>query len=293
MLQRPFGNNGFQVSVLGFGAGHIGSDQLSEPEAGNLLDAALELGITLIDTARGYGLSEERIGRHLAHRRGEFILSSKGGYGVEGLPDWTGQNISKGIERALKLMKTDLIDIFHLHSCPLETAQREDILGALEQAKQQGQIRVAAYSAENDALHWAVGSGHFGGVQTSVNLFDQRNQNRALPTALEQGVGVIAKRPLANVPWQFDQRPVGRYAEEYWHRMKTMGLEPVGMDWLELALRYSAHVPGVSSIIVGTSNLENLRKNAELVAKGPLPEDEVSRWREAFKSHDNGWVGQV
>lgn len=293
MQQRPFGNSGFRVSVLGFGAGHMGSSALSEAEVGRLLEGVLELGITLIDTARGYGLSEERIGRHLAHRRSEFILSSKGGYGVEGVPDWSPQAITQGIERALRLMRTDHIDIFHLHSCPLETAQREDILAALEGARQEGKIRLAAYSAENQALEWAVQSGHFGGVQTSVNLFDQRNQALALPGALERGVGVIAKRPLANVPWQFAERPLGQYAEEYWQRMKAMGLEPQGMDWLELALRFSAYTPGVSSIIVGTGKLENLRNNADLVAKGPLPQSEALRWREAFQSHDRGWVGQV
>ena len=278
---------------MGFGAGHIGSPALSEAQVGRLLEGVLEAGITLIDTARGYGLSEERIGRHLAHRRGEFILSSKGGYGVEGLPDWSGQTITRGIERALRLMKTDSIDIFHLHSCPLETAQREDILAALEEAKHQGKIRVAAYSAENQALEWAVQSGYFGGVQTSVNLFDQHNQRVALPLALERGVGVIAKRPLANVPWQFAERPVVHYAEEYWQRMNTMGLEPQGMEWLELALRFSAYTPGVSSIIVGTGKLDNLRKNADLVAKGPLPPAETRRWREAFQKHGQGWLGQV
>lgn len=293
MNYRPFGTQGFSVSILGFGAAHVGNSAFEESEAERILNAVLDLGINLIDTARGYGLSEERIGRYLAHRRGEYILSSKGGYGVEGVPDWTGEVITKGIERALRLMQTEHIDIFHLHSCPLEIAQREDILKALEQARQAGQIRIAAYSAENAALEWAVGCGHFGSVQTSVNLFDQRNQISALPTALQKGVGVIAKRPVANVPWQFEARPVGQYAEEYWHRMKTMALEPIGMDWHELALRYSAHVPGVSSIIAGTRSLKNLRKNVELVNKGPLPQSEVERWNAAFAAHDNGWIGQV
>jgi aryl-alcohol dehydrogenase-like predicted oxidoreductase len=296
--QRPFGNSGFSVSVLGFGAGHIGGHERSDHDAGHLLNSVLDLGVTLLDTARGYGLSEERIGRHLSHRRDEFVLSTKGGYGVDGVADWTPEVVTQGIENALRRMNTDRIDIFHLHSCPLETLRRDDLLGALEAARAKGLIRVAAYSGENDALEWAVNSGRFGGVQTSVNLFDQRNQNTVLPAAQESGVGVIAKRPIGNAAWTHDTRPVGQYAETYWHRLKTMNLEPQNRDgtpgdWLETALRFSAHAPGVSSIIVGTGNLTHLRRNAELLARGPLPEGEIQRWREAFAAHDHGWEGQV
>ena len=73
METRAFGNTGLRVSVLGFGAGHVGGDDLSEGEASRLLNEVLDLGVTLIDTARSYGLSEERVGRHLAHRRDAFV----------------------------------------------------------------------------------------------------------------------------------------------------------------------------------------------------------------------------
>ena len=292
MEQRPFGASGFSVSVLGFGAGHIGGHELSEADAAHLLNAVLDLGVTLVDTARGYGLSEERIGRHLSHRRAEFILSTKGGYGVDGVPDWTPEVVTRGIEDALRRMNTDYLDIFHFHSCPLETLRRDDLLEALEAARAQGLIRVAAYSGENEALSWAVQSGRFGGVQTSVNLFDQRNASD-LRVAQQSGLGVIAKRPIANAAWQYDTRPVGQYAEEYWHRLKTMSLEPGNHDWLGTALRFSAYTPGVSSIIVGTAKLEHLKRNAEQLSRGTLDDVEVARWRDAFKTHDQGWEGQV
>ena len=87
MLLRPYGSTGLQVPALGFGAGQIGDASRDEGEVRRLLNTELDLGVTLIDTARGDGLSEERIGRHLAHRRGEFVLSTKVGYGIQGLPD--------------------------------------------------------------------------------------------------------------------------------------------------------------------------------------------------------------
>ncbi len=100
-MERAFGKQGFSVSALGLGAGPIGDPALDEAQVGALLNQALDLGITLIDTARSYGLSEERIGRHLAHRRHQFILSTKVGYGIRGHKDWTYACVSAGIDAAL------------------------------------------------------------------------------------------------------------------------------------------------------------------------------------------------
>lgn len=284
------------MSVLGLGAAQVGGNGVSEAQAERLLNATLDLGVTLIDTARGYGLSEERVGRYLAARRDEFVLSSKGGYGVEGVPDWTGESITRGIEAALRRLNTDRIDVMHLHSCPREVLERGEVIGALEEAVHAGLVRIAAYSGDADPLAWAVASGRFASIETSVNIFDQQVIELALPSATEHGLGVIAKRPLGNVPWTFPERPVGAYALAYWDRMHTMGadLEAArgGLDWAELCLRFTAFTAGVSSLITGTANPEHLTRNAELVARGPLPAEQYSALRAAFKAHDAGWLGQ-
>ncbi|SMB90022.1 aldo/keto reductase [Deinococcus hopiensis] len=293
MMQREFGKTGLRVGVLGLGAGQVGAEALSETEAERLLHRALDLGLTLIDTARGYGLSEERIGRHLARRRDEFVLSSKGGYGAEGTEDWSPQSISRGVERALRLLKTERIDIFHLHSCPLDTLQREDLLGALGEVRAAGLIGVAAYSGENEALFWAVQSGHFGSVETSVSVADQRSLHHALPLAAKKGLGVIAKRPIANAAWQFRERPAGQYAEVYWERLQALRLDPGGLGWPEFALRFSAFAPGVSSAIVGTASLQNLEWNAQVVEAGPLPQALLAHVEAAWQAHGQAWGGEV
>ena len=87
--RRQFGQTGMMVSILGLGGGQIGSSQLSEADAERLLNGALDAGINLIDTARGYGLSEERIGNYLSARRDEFFISTKVGYSIPGHKDWT------------------------------------------------------------------------------------------------------------------------------------------------------------------------------------------------------------
>ncbi len=295
MQTRDLGKSGLRVSALGFGAMHINDERVSEAAAAALLNKVLDLGITLIDTARGYGLSEERIGRHLAHRRSEFVLSSKLGYGVEGQPDWTYDCIVQGVERALRLMRTDVLDIAHLHSCPLEILQRGEVTRALLECQRAGKIRVAAYSGDNAELAWAIASGDFGAVQTSINICDQVNLAQRLPDALARGLGVIAKRPIAGAVWRRSARPDDHAEGAYWDRWQAMRLEQAlpEADWQDLALRFSAHLPGVASCIVGTGKVEHLERNLAAVAKGPLPAEQTALLRQRFAASQEDWPGLI
>ena len=292
MEKRNFGKSGLSVSVLGFGAGHIGSKKITENEVSILLNSVLDLGINLIDTARGYGLSEERIGKYISHRRNEFILSTKVGYRIPGFKDWTYDCIIVGIDEALRIMKTDYIDIVHLHSCTLDTLKNSEVIDALNKTVEDGKVRVAAYSGENEELKFAVDSGFFGSIQTSLNITDQRNIDTILPLAKDKGIGVIAKRPLANTPWIYDEKPFGEYCEEYWVRWKEMNLD-LGMDWNESAIRFAAYTFGVDTIIAGTSNIDHLKSNLEVLNKGPLPDEIYNEIRNAFRKNDTGWIGQI
>jgi aryl-alcohol dehydrogenase-like predicted oxidoreductase len=290
---RPFGRTGLTVPVLGFGAGHVGDPSLDEAEVSRLLHGALDLGVTLIDTARSYGLSEERIGRHLAGRRDEFVLSTKVGYGIPGYHDWTGPVIAAGVDAALGRLRTDRIDVVHLHSCPLDVLERGEVVAALQAAVAAGKVRVAAYSGDNAPLEWAIASGAFGSIEVSVNLVDQRAIERALPAARERGLGVIAKRPAANAPWRFTERPAAVDVALYWDRWRALGLDPGDHDWTELSLRFAAWQDGVHCAIVGTSRLDHLRRNVEQVEKGPLPAEMVAAIRAAFRACGAGWEGQI
>lgn len=292
MEYRNFGNTGLSVSALGFGAGLIGDEKLAENDVVEILNSALDEGITLFDTARGYGISEQRIGKHLAHRRHEFVLSTKVGYGIEGHQDWTYSCILAGIDEALRRLNTDYIDIVHLHSCPTGTLHHGEVVEALELAVEQGKVRVAAYSGDNEPLDTAVHSNRFGSAMASLNICDQGAIDRILHVAKDKGMGFIAKRPIANAPWRFAEQPVGHYCEEYWHRLKAMGLE-WQMDPLEVALRFAAFTYGVDSCIVGTTNVKHLRKNAAQIANGKLPDAMVAEIQSAFRQHSQDWIGQA
>ncbi len=292
MIQNPLGRTGLAVSALGFGAMHLHDERTTEAEAGALLNQVLDEGITLIDTARGYGLSEARIGRHIARRRGEFLLSTKVGYGVEGQPDWTYDCIVQGVERALRLMKTDHLDIVHLHSCPLPVLQQGDVVRALQDCRDSGKLRVAAYSGDNAEVDFAIESGAFGSLQTSISLCDQAHLKTRAARADHAGMGVIAKRPLAGAVWRHAERP-GDFAEgRYWDRFQAMGL-PMQDDWADVALRFVAFHSGAASAIVGTARPENLRRNLDAIARGPLPAALAVSLRAAFGRHGDAWPGLI
>ncbi len=292
MDARPFGKTGLTVPVLGLGTGRIGGEDVPEGVVEELLGAALDLGVTLIDTARSYGLAEARIGQYLSHRRDEFVLSTKGGYGAIGEADWTPGAVTRGIELALETMRTDCIDVFHLHSCPKETALRDDIGAALEHAREAGKIRVVAYAGDGEGLGAAIRSGRFGSVQCSVSLFDQKNLETLVARAAEGGLGVIAKRPLANAVWLEHDWPAGETAD-YWERMQAMQLSPGPDGWLDLGVRFSAFAPGVSCAIVGTANPSHLAECVEAVDRGPLPADLRARIETAFATKDRGWAAKI
>jgi aryl-alcohol dehydrogenase-like predicted oxidoreductase len=292
MPRRRLGNTGLEVSALGLGAGQLGQAELDPAGVERCLATAVEAGINLFDAARSYGAAEERLGHFLRERRKDVVLSTKGGYGVENVPDWTGPCISQGVDRALTAFGTDWIDVFHLHSCPLAVAQRDDILSALEGARAQGKIRVAGYAGEGEALAWAVESGYFGAIECSVNIVDQVNAPLVLKAA-ERGVGVIAKRPLANAVWRHPHRPDAPDAGEYWSRFQTLTLDTGGLDWAEVALRFSAHLPGVSGAIVGTASSLNVTRNSAALQRGPLGPELLAGLLRHFETAGRLWAGVI
>lgn len=292
MQKRKFGRSGLEVSPLGFGAGQIGDDSLSEREAESLLHSLLDLGISFIDTARGYGLSEERIGKYLAHRREEYILSTKVGYGIEGVQDWTYDCIIKGVDTARKQLRTGVIDVVHLHSCSEYILRNNGVMDALLDCRDRGWLKVAAYSGENEDLAFALHSGMMQSLQTSVNLFDQKSLNRYIPEAKELGHGIVGKRSLANVCWQHQSQPYGHYCEQYWLRMKELQYK-TELPFHELALRFAVFSGGTDTALVGGKNADNIRRNIAIVEKGPLQEELVKMIKNRYNETGSRWEGLI
>src|ERR1035438_6219095 len=191
MEYREFGNTGLNVSAIGLGTTHLGKATFSDQDAEKLLNRIVDLGITLIDTAKAYGEAERRIGMYLSHRRNEIVISTKAGKDYDYIPEFKYQDILSDIDRSLKLLKTDRIDILHLHSCSKEDLEKGEAILALEKAKEQGKIRLMAYSGENEALSYAISTGRFDSIQCSVNICDQRAMGDQIPEARIKGLGII------------------------------------------------------------------------------------------------------
>jgi aryl-alcohol dehydrogenase-like predicted oxidoreductase len=284
-LTRELGTTGLRAGRIGLGAGPLGLDELDERDVDRLIGTALELGIDLIDTARSYGSSEERLGRHLEGRRDRVVLSTKIGYDIPGTADWTAPCIEAGVDRALRVLRTDRIDLVHLHSCPREILERGDVIAALDRARAAGKLRVAAYSGDNDALAYAIASGAFGSIQCSLSVCDQA-AIELVPRAREAGLGVIAKRPLANAPWQSPDSP---YAD----RWAVLGRELDLGDHAphELALRFAVFSTGAHVSLIGTRSPAHLREAVLAAARGPLPDALVTQLRDAW--HRHRWPGVI
>ena len=291
MNTRPLGATGIAVSELGLGAGPLGGSQLDDAAAERLIHAAIDFGITLIDTAPSYGRSEPRIAVALRGRRSRIVLSTKLGYGVPHVPDWTGPCITAGIEAALGRLETTWLDIAHLHSCPLEVLAHGEVVDALEAAVRAGKVRVAAYSGDNDALLWSIASARFASVQCSLNLADQRALDVAVPRASERGLGVLAKRSLANAVWLDPTRPDAADRAAYWDRLRAMDLASE-LDRADHALRFVLAQP-ISSLLVGTTSAAHLAAAVAAVERGPLDADALARVRAPFRRCDRHWDGVI
>ncbi len=271
MEKRTLGRTGLKVSRLGVGLAEIGFELTLEEvaHAEQVLNAALDNGITFLDTAACYDISEELIGRTIAHRRDEYALATKAGHVTGGYAGeaWTAQTIRDSIERSLTRMRTDHVDLVQLHSCDVDILERGEAITALQEARKAGKTRFIGYSGDNDAALWAVRSGLFDTLQTSFNVVDQNARLYLFGPAKAQHMGIICKRPIANGAWGAETLP-SAYAAVYYERAQKMlafGSVPEMPDnRILLALGFAFAHEAVDTFIIGTQNPAHLLNNLAL-----------------------------
>lgn len=299
MEKRRLGNTDMDVSVLGFGGSEIGYEGASVASVSEMLHGALDRGLNVIDTAECYVTSEELIGKALGGRRADYYLFTKCGHERGwSYPDWRPASLWKSLERSLKRLKTDHVDLLQLHSCSEAELRNGHVIEFLKSARERGYTRYIGYSGDGDAALYAVESGVFDTLQTSINIADQETLDLTLPAARNRNIGVIAKRPLANVAWaQGDRPPHNGYGYPYWKRLRKLDYEflAAGLEQsVATALRFVVTVPGVHTAIVGTTKPGRFAENARAVESGTLPaalfERIRNRWRDVASSD---WVGQT
>lgn len=301
MEKRQFGNTDMQVSLLGFGGAEIGYEGADQATVDALLNSALDAGLNVIDTAECYMNSEEMIGKAVAGRRDQFYLFTKCGHeddaGGGKKAVWEKGSLLRSIERSLKLLQTDRLDLVLLHSCSLEDLQKGEVIEALQEARDKGHTRYIGYSGDSAAARYAVESGAFDALQTSISIADQEAIELIVPIARERKMGVIAKRPIANAAWRTGKKPEEPYHHAYWDRLQALDYDflkrPLA-EGIATAMRFTASIPGVHTMIVGTKKPGRWSENEKILEAGALPKDEFdairSRWHETAEV---GWTGET
>ena len=298
---RRLGRTGLQVSLVGFGGLSIGLGGTEQPRVSRLLNQALDRGLNIIDTAECYGHpdknhSETLIGNAVGARRDEYVLCSKvghehGHFGQDA--DWSADSLTRTIDRSLKRLRTDHLDIVYLHGCPAEVLAAGIATEVLEKAREAGKIRFPGYSGSGVRVKAALDSDAFDVVQLTLNVFEQNAIDELLPLAAKNDVGVVAKRPLGNAVWRFPERPEWEWYAEYWDLIKPLqypffqgGLlaDPGPDGTAGIALRFVTSTPGVDCAIVGTTSPGRWTQNNANVSVGSLPDAQYQAIRDSWRA---------
>ncbi len=284
MEARPFGKTGLTVTVLGYGAMELRHPSVDAAAADRLLNAVLDAGITFIDTAPDYGPSEDYIGQCIAHRRAEYVLATKCGCNVpftggEDTPRhiWTGAQLRHNIEHSLKRLNTDHVDVWQIHSAHPTDLLGTDVLETMFRIRDEGKARHIAVSMGG-------ASEKYGYVQMQSYLdpawdaFEVmqvwysalvRHSEAAIGEAAAKGIGTIIRGATRRVdPWSS--------LADACTQLGLDDLRAPGESAAQFLLRFVVAHPGVSTIIVGTKNLDHLAENVAAAQAGPLPADALA-----------------
>ncbi len=284
---RPLGRTGLSVTVLGFGAMDLGgppaANEITEAEAGRVLNAVLDSGVNFIDTAVCYGSSEARIGQALSHRRDEFFLATKcgcmPGEGMGAPHVHTAANIRAGVEHSLRTMRTDHIDIVQIHmSVTRQQWEADGTMDELLKLKDEGKLRFIGVSGTLPNLAEQVDSGLFDVFQVPYSAL-QREHEAIIAKASASGAGIIIRGGVARgAPTNWDKRYYMLTGDEMSGRWDAARLDELldGASRMEFMVRFAIASPDLDTTIIGTKNLDHLHDNVAAARKGPLAADVVA-----------------
>jgi aryl-alcohol dehydrogenase-like predicted oxidoreductase len=314
MHERKLGRTGLEVSEIGYGAWGIGGSMwlgADDDESLRALNRAIDLGLTLIDTALAYGNghSEELVGKVVRERDGRIAVATKippknGRWpapdGVDPDDAFPADHVRECTERSLRNLGLDTIDVQQFHVWSDEWADRGSWRDAIEQLKSEGRIRAFGVSINDhqpaNALK-LIESGAVDSVQVIYNVFDQSPEDELLPACAEHGIGVLARVPfdegaLTGTIGPGTEFPEGDFRNRYFRGdrreqvaehvqaiLDDLGIEREQLP--EVALGYVLSHPAVTSVIPGMRSVRNVERNCALGDGTGLPPEQVA----ALKRH--------
>ena len=302
MRYRSLGNSGLVVSVAGLGGNNFGR-KLDVDATRAVVDAALDAGITLLDTAESYGAgrSEEFLGEVLARRRDQVVLATKFGhrgadmgYGAAAGAKGGRGYIMRAVEGSLRRLRTDYIDLYQIHT-PDPATPIEETLTALSDLVAQGKVRYLGHSnfagwqlANAAGAARELGTAGFVSAQNHWSLLERGIEAEVVPAALHYGLGVLPYYPLANglltgkvrrgLPPPEGSRLAGRpgyITGDKLDRAEKLAdwAQQHGVTLLDVAVGGLAAQPGCSSVIAGATSPEQVKANAAAASWVPSADE--------------------
>ncbi|MBM6402324.1 aldo/keto reductase [Phycicoccus sonneratiae] len=301
MRHRPLGDSGLMVSVVGVGCNAFGS-RIDADQTRAVVDAAIDAGITLFDTADSYGdgASEELLGRALGARREQVVLATKFGMGDHEAEHFGAHGsrryVRRAVEASLRRLGTDHIDLYQLHR-PDPITPVEETLGAMSELVTEGKVR---YIGSSNLSAWQVvdadwvartaGTQRFVSAQNEYSLYNRMAETELVPACEEVGVGLLPYFPLAyglltGKYRRGEAAPEGtrlaassqasRLESARWDRIEALEAFARQRDvsMLQLAVGGLAAQPAVASVISGATRPEQVRANVEAGLWEPTLED--------------------
>jgi aryl-alcohol dehydrogenase-like predicted oxidoreductase len=300
MEHTRLGTSGLVVSRLGLGCNNFAWRRLDKAASIPVLRGALEAGVTLFDTSDSYGDSEVAVGEALEGHRDEVVLATKFGSDLKGAlgPDWGARGsrryIRKAVERSLRRLRTDHIDLYQLHR-PDPLTPIHETLSALDELVKEGKIR---YIGSSNFAGWQVADAEwtsrahhlerFISAQNNYNLIERDIEADVVPACEAFGIGILPFFPLASglLTGKYtrgEAAPKGtRYGEwglqasdekfDIVEKLRAFAAER-DVEVLDVAMGGLAGQPAVASVIAGATSVEQIQRNAAAVAWTPNAED--------------------
>jgi aryl-alcohol dehydrogenase-like predicted oxidoreductase len=278
MHYRQLGKTGILVSEVGLGGNRLGQVYAADEHWIALVQRAVDLGVTVFDTAEAYewGRSEEMVGRALGNRADVVIATKMCRVRETDEADYSAARMAQTVEGSLRRLRRDVIDIYQLHSPRRAHLERFDWFEGMTQLKAQGKIRVIAVAVNNvaDGL-WLMERDLVEALQITYNIFDIAAEERLFALAEEKGVGLLCRMPLARGVLTGKFRPGQDVAQDHramldgdrmWDNVRRAeSLRPLADTYAggmtRLAHHFSLTPHAVSAIIPGARTFAQLEEN--------------------------------
>ena len=255
------GRTGLKVTRLGYGSGH--RKPMDNNQRNNILNAVLDSGINLIDTAISYGNSEELIAKFIGHRRSEYYIATKG-------HTWNRKGIIESLHDSLRRLGTEYVDILQLHGPSVIECENGELVQALNEMRKQGKVRWIGISTNLPYIRTFIDWNVFDIFQIPYSALE-RNHENLISKAANAGAGILIRGGVA-----LGEPGIGTGNTDQWANFEKAGLdellepEETRTAWM---VRFTLSHPDTHTNIVGTTNTEHLNENVASIMKGPLSQD--------------------